>query len=89
MATLSKKFSELKHVYSILMNRFTIAFALVLITFLHAISQSKVVPISKSELTGIELPAGSKKDSGSVGDRSGKCRVALYTINCELPLSLT
>ncbi len=29
----------------------------------QAISQNKVVAVSKSELTGIEMPAGSRKDN--------------------------
>ena len=45
------------------MHRFIITSGLVLIISLQAVSQSKIVPVSKSEITGIELPAGSKKDN--------------------------
>jgi len=44
------------------MNRllFTTIFVLVIVS--HGMGQSKLVPVSKSELTGIELPTGAKQD---------------------------
>jgi hypothetical protein len=45
------------------MNRCIITTGLVFVLAIQAISQSKVVPVSKSELSGIDLPNGSKKDN--------------------------
>lgn len=45
------------------MNRFVVTSGFMLLMAWQAVSQSKVVSVSKSELTGIELPAGSRKDN--------------------------
>jgi hypothetical protein len=45
------------------MNRLIITSGLMLLAVWQAISQNKVVAVSKSELTGIEMPAGSRKDN--------------------------
>lgn len=45
------------------MNHILVTIALACFTFYHASGQSKLVPVSKSTLTGIELPAGAKQDS--------------------------
>lgn len=44
------------------MKRFLLCLLLLVSIATQAISQSKLVPVSKSELTGIELPAGAKQD---------------------------
>ncbi len=56
-------FLNLGEVYSILMNRILITSSLVLITVVYVSGQSKLVSVSKSQLTGIELPAGAKQDN--------------------------
>lgn len=52
------------------MNRLVIA-CCILISF-QGISQSKLVAVSKSELTGIELPAGSKQDNRILSTAAAK-----------------
>lgn len=44
------------------MKKFSITIIFVIALGFQAISQSKLVPVSKSELTGIELPTGAKQD---------------------------
>lgn len=44
------------------MKKFSITLIFVVALGFQAISQAKLVPVSKSELTGIELPAGAKQD---------------------------
>jgi len=45
------------------MNRIIVTSALIVITVFYVSGQSKLVPVSKSQLTGIELPAGAKQDN--------------------------
>ncbi len=54
------------------MKRLSITLSLMLFSILYANSQSKLVPVSKSVLTGIELPAGTKQDSRILSTAAAK-----------------